>query len=91
MKSVAEIREKITELKEEWSNTTSDYTFDRCEVQVEILEWVLDGDSFDKIDGTLKSVCEWFIKNYPEEVFTNRPANIVVIRNEMDKILKVLR
>ena len=77
-------------MNDEWENTTKDYTADRCESQVEILEWVLEGIKIDQIDGTLKSVCDWFITNYPKEVFINEPTEIISIRKRMEKIIKLI-
>jgi hypothetical protein len=33
-------------------------------------------------------VCEWWIENYPDDIFINEPKEVVEIRKLMQKILE---
>ena len=43
-------------------------------------------DSFD--EAGLYDVCEWWIENYPDDIFINEPKEVVEIRKLMQKILE---
>lgn len=48
----------------------------------------------DERNGQLKrpcgiyDVCEWWIENYPKDIFVVEPKEVVVIREQMELILK---
>jgi hypothetical protein len=49
--------------------------------------------NFERVDEIMYEVslfdlCEWFIEKYPEDVFAKKPEEIVIIREQMKKILE---
>lgn len=44
-----------------------------------------------EIEITLYEACEWWIENYPEDIFVNKPKEVVQIRELMKEILKKKR
>jgi|LGVF01.1.fsa_nt_gb hypothetical protein len=48
-------------------------------------------DTTEHIPATLKDVCEWWVKTYPDAVFYSGPRHIVEIRDHMKVILKYMK
>jgi len=60
-------------------------------IHIGALEHVDKEETIDHIPATLKDVCEWWIKTYPEDVFHTAPVQVVEIRNNMKVILDNLK
>ena len=49
---------------------------------------LLDERSGLKRPAGIYDVCEWWIEGYPKDIFVTEPKEVIVIRNQMELILK---